>query len=63
MCIGTTLNNDIAQLHLLSKEDKLFFKKLEQDLSNKISEICQRVDLPGNWGLSPDLEWLVKVGD
>lgn len=55
--------NEHANHHLLSENETKFFKGLIEIMQDKIGVILDECELEGNWSLSDDLKYLVKVGD
>ena len=56
-------NNDLATMHFLSKEESYFFKCHLEKVNEKLLELMEKHDLPGQWSISEGFEFLVKIGD
>ena len=56
-------DNVIADHHLLTTTDRMFFNHKITEINERIEHIKQDNDLVGYWTISEDHKWLVKVGD
>lgn len=55
--------NEQATMHLLDDGTQLKFKIHIESVKNTIELIKQEHNLEGNWALSDDYRWLIKIGD
>ena len=53
--------NEEADAHYLSEEEFLFMKKYVDTLIDAIKEIKVNSGLQGDWALSDDCHWLIKI--
>ena len=57
------IDNIIADHHLLTVTDHMFFEYKIVEINERIERIKQDNDLVGYWTISEDHKWLVKIGD
>lgn len=57
------MDNKEANLHILSFTDTMFFTHSLDAIRERINKICAEAKLDGNWTLSEDYKFLVKIGD
>ena len=56
-------DNTLATQHYLSITDINFFKNKVNEINDRILRIVQENGLTGNWTLSNDYRWLIKIED
>ena len=57
------IDNTIADHHLLTTTDHMFFEYKILEINERIERIKQDNNLEGYWTISEDHTWLVKIGD
>jgi hypothetical protein len=57
------MDNQDAQMHYLTEDERIFFTHKCKEISDKITSICQEHGLQGRWGIGENFQWIVRVGE
>jgi len=57
------MTNDLAEMHYLTKEESKFFATRVNEINNKLDKITKEQKLKGQWTLSANYKWLIKIKD
>lgn len=57
------IKNDTADMHYLTQTEQIFFEHRVKEINDKLVSIVVEHELKGQWTISSDYKWLVKIGD